>query len=157
MKVLDLGAGDCPYEGTTAAMDEMDRATLGRLAKGRIRNDANPSCARRFFNLAKSGAYVFGFDYTHAPLPYPSEQFDVVRSSHSLGASNRDQGMHAWREAHRVLKKGGWLVVRLGDRKWATRAKKKMAALGMRVTEKEIIYNPRDPAMSEWEITGVKR
>ena len=108
MKFLDLGFGEFPHPNATHGVDIQSESSLTGLARRygpvAVRN------MKRF--MSQKGHFFFDFDYTKHKLPYPDNYFDTVFSSHSIDIFGN---AFAYKEAVRVLKKGGMLVIEIGS------------------------------------------
>ena len=108
MTFLDLGFGEFPHLNATHGVDYQSESSLTRLA--RRYGPVAVKNMKRF--MAQKGHFFFNFDYTKQKLPYADNYFDTVYSSHSLDIFGN---AFADKEAVRVLKKGGMLIIKIGS------------------------------------------
>jgi ubiquinone/menaquinone biosynthesis C-methylase UbiE len=98
-RILDLGAGHDPDPAATDAVELLSRAFTVADAK-RVGQTIPPRVN-----------YLFGVDMNKG-LPYDASTFQKVISKYAISAYGKPK---AYREAYRVLKPGGTIVVELGD------------------------------------------
>jgi len=50
-------------------------------------------------------------DLNHVPYPFPDNEFDLIEADHVL--EHLDKPFNIMKELHRILKNGGWLIVKV--------------------------------------------
>jgi SAM-dependent methyltransferase len=108
MAFLDIGFGEFPHEKATHGVDIQPESNLTGLARR-----YGPVAVKNMKQvMAQKGHFYFNFDYNKTKLPYQNNYFSTVYSSHSLNIFGNE---FALKEAIRVLKKGGVLIIRTGS------------------------------------------
>jgi SAM-dependent methyltransferase len=111
--ILDMGAANIPYPYATHAVDLVSKH--GALTdEFNAKNDYynGEITKQRFENMLKYIDYKFNFNYNTQKLPWQNNYFDLIFSNGSIGKYGKE---NAFKEAYRVLKRGGKLKFTVGD------------------------------------------
>jgi SAM-dependent methyltransferase len=114
-RILDMGAANIPHPISTHAVDSGSKKITLSCNFSNKNDYVNGYITKPTFErMLERMDYRFNFNYNTTKLPWPDNFFDVVYSNGSIGRYGKP---YAYKEAYRVLKRGGRLDFSTGGTK----------------------------------------